>query len=509
MKHYRFFLIAVALLVLIGCAFAARKQMKTMAQEKLPAVAIMMVSSGAMEANVMAEGMTVSHDSVNVTVLPGFEARVLRVQADIGTHVVSGQVLAELDAADEKTRLDKAVAAAQAAEQAYRLVLVPHRPEEIEQMRSRLDADKQTIDQAQNRLIILVKGSRPQEIVRAQQAVKSAAARNTEVSTDHARNQALFAQELISKADMGKSDMEQTVAAGALEEAKQALSLLQEGARPEEIAMAREELERARSSEKDHRLSLAVLLQGSRPEEIHAAADHVAEAQAGVRNETIIYEHRFVRAPIAGVITERNINPGEVAGPGSVRSTITDPKLEASKGLFVISGDHALEFLADVDQKFYQNVHVGQTAEIGIEALPGRSFPGQVSRIDPLVNTSRTQEATSPFTFSVWVQMADTRHLLVPGQVGVLRIKHRQSGLIVPQSAVNSFTLGEGTVFTERAGMVHIRSVKYDDSGDGNISILSGLGHGDQVVVSPTAGLTEGMKVQPYAADSSSGVSAL
>ncbi|MFA6344830.1 MAG: efflux RND transporter periplasmic adaptor subunit, partial [Syntrophales bacterium] len=75
------------------------------------------------------------------------------------------------------------------------------------------------------------------------------------------------------------------------------------------------------------------------------------------------------RAPFAGIITSRNIEPGETVSPGREVLTLTD--------------------LAEVDLKIFINeteigrVRPGQAADVRVDAFPDRVFRGTVTFVSP------------------------------------------------------------------------------------------------------------------------------
>ncbi len=523
--------------------------------KKMPVVAVVEAQSGSAEADIMAEGTIVPSQLANVTVLPTFQAQVTQVYVNNGSRVVKGQVLAELDPLDQQSALGQAVASVESAqaqyslariphrpeeiEQAreavesaqakYQMILVPHRPEEIRQMELKLESDRQAVSEATEKLTILRNGNRPQQITEAEEAVKSAQATLDLNTSEYAREKALYAKDLIPRAELEQSQTNLTLAQNALVQAQQNLSLTKEGPRAEEIRIAESTLEQAKLTYNTDQQAYAILKQGSRPEQIKEAAATLHQAQLaytillkGSRPELIqeasanlqrmqieaqhqnrLFQHHLVRAPISGVIVARNVNPGEIASPGAPRSDGNAPLANNPRSLFVIAEDREVEFMASVDQRFYHSLRIGQPATVSIEAFPGRSFSGKIVRMNPLINPDRVGRGgnnnvnpTSPLTFAVWVRVPNPGRLLVPGQVGLISASRQQTGLLIPQSALTSFSLGEGVVYVVEGGSVHARSIQYDGNTDGEIRVLRGLKSGDQVVVSDTSKLADGMQVQ-------------
>ena len=89
----------------------------------------------------------------------------------------------------------------------------------------------------------------------------------------------------------------------------------------------------------------------------------------------------LLRAPVAGVVVERQVNPGQ-----EVR-----PDLQAP--LFLITDVSRLWVNADVPEKSLANVHVGQTVSLETDAYPDQHFTASVERIGVAVDpgTRRVQ----------------------------------------------------------------------------------------------------------------------
>ena len=523
-------------------------------------VTVAAVRQGDAETDVMAEGVIVPAVIANVSVLPAFEGQVKKVTVNNGSHVVKGQVLAEIDPAEGQDSLGEARAEEEQHRAQYQLALTPHRPEEIahaqadvarwqahydlvrnphrpeeiQQARLKVEGDRQTIAETQARLQALQNGSRAQQVAESAAALESQQTKQRSAETAAQRSKVLYEKELIPRAEWEQAQADLAVANNAVTAAREQLSLLKEGARPEEIQAAQATLERAKSAcavdqeqvkilqqgarpeelreaaafLRQAQLTCRILLEGSRPEHIRSAAALLQKAHLAAHRQATLFDHHLVRAPISGVVIARNISPGEVASPDTAHTSATDPLTVNSRSLFVIADDSTVEFQANADQRYYGSLRVGQAATVQIEALPGRSFQGTIVRINPLINPDKVGRTdsynvtnpTSPLTFSLWVRVPNPQRLLVPGQVGLIRLSRRQPGLMLPQSALTAYSLGEGTVYVCRDGVIHRRSVKYDGNTGGSLHVLSGLGEGDQVVVSDPTGLADGMEVKTIAA---------
>ena len=124
------------------------------------------------------------------------------------------------------------------------------------------------------------------------------------------------------------------------------------------------------------------------------AAALVASAQANLnaaiansRNAQVAVDYTEIRAPFDGVILSKSANVGDLVTPFS---SATD-----SKGAVVSMADMStLEVEADVSESSLAKVHVGQPAEIVLDALPDMRFRGHISRMVPTVDRAKATVMT-------------------------------------------------------------------------------------------------------------------
>jgi RND family efflux transporter MFP subunit len=249
--------------------------------------------------------------------------------------------------------------------------------------------------------------------------------------------------------------------------------------------------------------TLKVMLLGSRPEAIEEAKEALDQTRASEELQKKVLTHQFIRAPQSGIIIQRNVNPGEAAGPNILaRSDSSNPLRQNTEALFEIADGDTVEFMANVDQLFFQNVYPGQQATLTVEALPGTSFGAKILRIQPLVssiehNKPGESNPSTPLTFAVWAEVSNSSHQLVPGQTGIISARKRVAGLVVPQAAVSAYNLGQGGVFVVQNGIAHMKKVRYEATSNGYVKILDGLTEGEEVVVSDLTNLRDGVSVNP------------
>jgi HlyD family secretion protein len=103
---------------------------------------------------------------------------------------------------------------------------------------------------------------------------------------------------------------------------------------------------------------------------LNVARAELSLAQAGMEKLTI-------RAPVAGTVLQVNAKPGELASP------------TASQPLLLIGDISALRVRAELDERDFGEIKVGQPAMVRSPAFRGREFGGKVSSIAPLVDAGR------------------------------------------------------------------------------------------------------------------------
>lgn len=225
--------------------------------------------------------------------------------------------------------------------------------------------------------------------------------------------------------------------------------------------------ERARQLH-DHEVIARKELESAEAEYQEAQAD-TRRADARLRNlQASGHQNgRFVlRAPIGGIIVERNANPGQEVRP------------ELGVPLFLISDISRLWILADVPERSLGNIHVGQTVGVETDAYPEQRFTATVERVGVAVDpvTRRVQVRCT-------VKNPDGR--LKPemfARISFLADGERK-GIRVPNSAL----VTEGIyafVYVERSpGTFEKRKVRLSQRGMEHSYVESGLSEGDRVVV--------------------------
>src|SRR5690348_6273678 len=120
---------------------------------------------------------------------------------------------------------------------------------------------------------------------------------------------------------------------------------------------------------------------------VASAQANLNVALANARNAQVAVDYTEIRAPFDGVILSKSANVGDLVTPFS---SATD-----SKGAVVSMADMGtLEVEADVSESSLAKVHVGQPAEIVLDALPDTRFRGHINRMVPTVDRAKATVMT-------------------------------------------------------------------------------------------------------------------
>jgi RND family efflux transporter MFP subunit len=202
------------------------------------------------------------------------------------------------------------------------------------------------------------------------------------------------------------------------------------------------------------------------------AGQNQADAQI-VAAETML-GYASIVAPIAGVVTRRFVDPGDLANPGV-------PLLEIEQ-----AGEYRLE--VPVPESLIGTVRVGQELRVAIEAL-GEGGP-QTGRIAQIEHSA--SDASRTFLVKVAVPSSSGLRSGLYGQV-FLPTGDRA---VLSVAATTVEERGQlRSVFTVEDGVAHRRLVTVGQLTDGRYEVLSGLEAGSRVVLDPSA-VSDGSRVE-------------
>ena len=292
--------------------------------------------------------------------------RLLRVNIKEGQVVVKDQILAELDPAEFRSRLEQAKANLEKSvknqEQAESLLKVYEKtlPAEVARAEAGLRALKSQVDD-------LKAGSRTQEIAQAEQGMQSAASVMEDAKKNAARYENLHRKGLVSDKEWETVRLRYDVARREYERSKETLDLAKEGSRAQTIRTAEARVAEGEALLRQAQSNLTRIEAAKK--DVEAARSVVAAARATLDQMAIQLDYTQLKAPGTGIITSRSIEPGEVVTPG--REVLTLSNLET------------VDLKIFVDETEIGKVKPGQKADVRVDTFPDKRFSGTVSFISP------------------------------------------------------------------------------------------------------------------------------
>lgn len=225
--------------------------------------------------------------------------------------------------------------------------------------------------------------------------------------------------------------------------------------------------------------------------QLDARRRQVAAARAQARVAQVDYDYTVVRAPFAGVVTDKAAQVGEIVSPLSAGGGFT------RTGVGTIVDMDSLEVDVDVNEAYIGRVKPGMPAEAVLDAYPDWKIPAHVIAIVPAADRGKA-------TIKVRVALEQKDARIVPDMgVRVAFLEHKVAtvkaplrGVLVPAAAIVRRD-GHSVVFVLDGKVARQRRVTPAEQAYGDLRLLpEGVTVGESVVISPPAAVQEGSAVQ-------------
>lgn len=172
-----------------------------------------------------------------------------------------------------------------------------------------------------------------------------------------------------------------------------------------------------------------------------------------------------VRAPIAGIVVERNVNPGQEVRADQV----------GDRALFVISDPTRLWLEIDVPEAELTNLQPGQDVVVRARAMPDRDFAGRLVRIaDGLDPATRRVAARCT--------VANPERVLRAGMYVRADVMSATVGVEVPVRALFTGRTGQHVFVATGTGRFERRAVQIRSQSGTRAVLAAGVANGEQVV---------------------------
>jgi HlyD family secretion protein len=240
--------------------------------------------------------------------------RVAFVNVQEGQAVVKDQVIAELDRSEFESRLAQALA--------------------------NLERAKKTKKQLET-MLALSRNTLPSEVARARANVQSVRDTLKDTEKNYRRFEDLFSKGVVSEKERDALKLQYEVAKSRLTESESVLK------------MAEGNLTKIDAVKQD----------------IEVAATQISASTAALNQSSIQLDYTQLKTPTDGVVTSRNIEPGETVTPGREVITLSDLS--------------RVDLKIFVDETEIGAVKPGQKVDIKVDTFPGKTYTGYVSFISP------------------------------------------------------------------------------------------------------------------------------
>lgn len=366
-----------------------------------------------------------------VNISPKTQGRVDKLYVEQGDRVQKGQIIARMESRElEAQRLQVRAALAQAQARLAKLQNGT-RSEELAQASSTIAQAEAQVQQAQSRLNL--------------------------ASDRVQRNQSLYTEGAISRDRLDE----------VLNEERN----------------ARANLEQAQARVQELRQRLGQLQNGARPEEIAEATAQVAEAEGRLQLIETQLEDAIVRVPFSGIIAQKYATEGAFVSPATSASGTS-----SATSTSIVALANGLEILAEVPEVNIGQIKPGQGVEIRADAYPDQVFQGKVRLIAPAA--VKEQNVTS---FQVRVRLVTGLTQLRSGMnVDVIFLGQQlKDTLVVPITAIVTQNGETGVLIPGKDNKPFFKPVTIGTTTGNQTQILSGLTAGQRVFTE----LPEGQKL--------------
>ena len=217
-------------------------------------------------------------------------------------------------------------------------------------------------------------------------------------------------------------------------------------------------------------------------------AEAVAEgAKHLMEQRSVLHEYTKVRAPYAGVITARFVDPGALIQVATASATSAIP-------LFTIMDIETVRVYTNVPQDDAPLVKPDTPAMVTVKELKDRPFRGTVTRSTLALDPSTR-------TMLVEIDLPNQDHALQPGTFAevTLLLREKPDALVIPPGAI--VAAGNTTsVFVADHGRARQIPIRTGISDGRWVEIVEGLTGSEEVVVVGKSSLTEGaiLRTSPY-----------
>ncbi|HXI27483.1 MAG TPA: efflux RND transporter periplasmic adaptor subunit [Vicinamibacterales bacterium] len=214
-----------------------------------------------------------------------------------------------------------------------------------------------------------------------------------------------------------------------------------------------------------------------------ASVDNVQALKATLQDRRAAWElaqkklaDAAIKAPVAGAVAERLVQPGEFIRENTPVVTIVQV--------------NPLKLKTAIQERYAGAIRPGQAVAFAVEAFPTRTFAGKVAYVSPSVD-----QATRTFPVEALVDNGD--RVLKPGffAKGVVHTHRDENVMAVPEDAISTLA-GVSTVYVIEGGKARQQQVSLGARQDKLVEITSGLEGDETLATTNLSQLATGVSVR-------------
>lgn len=417
---------AIALLttVVVGggvtAAFVVRRQKTSYNVEDLT----VLVESQPLAVQITGSGTVQPIDTVNLS--PRNSDILVSLNVEQGDRVIAGQIIAQMKSDSIEAELLQAKARVAQLDARLAALKTGNRPQDIAQGEAQvLQAEGRVADAEARLLLALDKAKRNQTLYE-----------EGAISRD-------FLDDVVNESERAQANLDQALA--NLQESRDRLDLLNAGSRDEDIANMAAQLQEAIGFQKQVEVRL---------------------------NDTII------RAPFAGIITQKYATEGAFVTPTTSASDVSSATSSA-----IVALARGLEVLAEVPEVDIGRIQLNQQVEVVVDAYPDQVFAGNVKRIAPEAVKDRSRGDF--IYFEVVIALTSGQGQLKSGMKSDVTFlgEELSEALVVPSVSIVRDEGQSGVLVPEGNNDIRFNPVTLGAQVGNSIQILEGVESGDRVFV--------------------------
>ncbi len=214
----------------------------------------------------------------------------------------------------------------------------------------------------------------------------------------------------------------------------------------------------------------------------HAEAD-VQVAAAVLAKQKVLLDYTTIESPYDGVVTLRKFHPG---------SFIRAADQGGDVPVLTVARTDVVRVVVQVPDRDVPFTNVGDEATVEIDALPGTTFSGKVSRVADAENPQTR-------TMRVEIDLPNDKDLLREGMYGraTIQLAPPSTALTIPASAlVGKTTDAAGKVYIVRDGKAALVPIEIGQDDGLQMEVIRGLKPTDEVVIHYRGTIGDGRPVR-------------